>query len=92
MSRLWVRAYISETQLAQVRLNQNADVHVDGVPDTLQGRLSFISPSAEFTPKVVETRELRVDLVYRVKVDVQDPKGLLKIGMPVDVRLHTPPS
>lgn len=91
MSRLWVRAYLNETQLARVRLNQAAEVRFDGVEDVLAGRLSFISPSAEFTPKVVETRELRVDLVYRVKIDVQDPKGLLKIGMPVDIRLQALP-
>jgi HlyD family secretion protein len=49
--------------------------------------LSFISPVAEFTPKTVETRELRVDLVYRIKVEVDDPRGALKIGMPADVTL-----
>jgi HlyD family secretion protein len=53
---------------------------------TFSGHLSFISPEAEFTPKTVETRALRVDLVYRAKVDVDDAAGQLKIGMPADVR------
>jgi HlyD family secretion protein len=61
-------------------------VHVDGRRDKVwHGRLSFISPRAEFTPKTVETRALRVDLVYRVTVDVDDAAGDLKIGMPADV-------
>ena len=63
-------------------------MRVDGLPDKVfPGKLSFISPQAEFTPKTVETRALRVDLVYRIKVDVPNPDGLLKLGMPVDVTL-----
>jgi HlyD family secretion protein len=84
----WVRAYLNETDLARVKLGQKALVQVDGLPNQVfQGRLSFISPVAEFTPKTVETRELRVDLVYRIKVAVDNPEGLLKIGMPADVVL-----
>jgi HlyD family secretion protein len=86
LSRPWVRAYLAEPDLAKVKLGQPAQVRVDGVPGhSFQGRLSFISPQAEFTPKTVETRALRVDLVFRVTVDVDDPGGLLKIGMPADV-------
>jgi HlyD family secretion protein len=88
LSRPWVRAYLAEADLARVRLGQRAEVRADGLPDRLfQGRLSFISPKAEFTPKTVETRELRVDLVYRIKVEVENPEGALKLGMPVDVTL-----
>lgn len=88
----WVRAYLSETDLARVKLGQRADVRADGLPGKVfQGRLSFISPVAEFTPKTVETRALRVDLVYRVKVDVDNSQGLLKIGQPADVVLDTAP-
>ncbi len=86
LTRPWVRAYLNEIDLAQVKLGQAATVSVDGLPGkTFHGRLTFISPKAEFTPKAVETRELRVDLVYRVKVEVEDPEGLLKLGMPADV-------
>ena len=82
----WVRAYLNETQLASVRIGQPAQVKVDGLSDkTFSGKLTFISPVAEFTPKTVETRELRVDLVYRIKVEVTDPDGILKIGMPADI-------
>jgi HlyD family secretion protein len=86
LSRPWVRAYLAEPDLPRVKLGQRVEVRVDGLPGrTFSGRLSFISPQAEFTPKTVETRALRVDLVYRITVDVDDPGGLLKIGMPADV-------
>jgi HlyD family secretion protein len=85
----WVRAYLRETDLPRVKLGQAVEVRVDGLPEqTFEGRLSFISPEAEFTPKTVETRALRVDLVYRIKVDVANDEGLLKIGMPVDLLLQ----
>ena len=85
----WIRAYINETQLGRVRVAQHAQIKIDGVPEqTLPGKLTFISPVAEFTPKTVETRELRVDLVYRIKVEVENTEGILKIGMPADVILE----
>jgi HlyD family secretion protein len=87
-ARPWVRAYLDEPELPRVRLGEEAEVRADGLPGTVwKGRLAFIAQDAEFTPKVVETRELRSDLVYRIKVEVEDPQGSLKIGMPVDVRL-----
>jgi len=83
-----VRAYLNETDLTRVRLGQAAEVRVDSLPGkVLIGRLAFISPAAEFTPKTVETRALRVDLVYRVKVEVDNPDGALKRGQPADVIL-----
>ena len=86
----WVRAYVNEKDLARIRLGQSADVRVDGLPDKVfAGRVVFISPEAEFTPKTVETRDLRVDLVYRVKVEVDNHDGVLKIGMPADVNLQS---
>jgi len=88
LDRPWVRAYLPEPDLARVKLGQEAQVRVDGLPGkTFTGRLAFISPQAEFTPKTVETRALRVDLVYRVTVDVDDAGAQLKIGMPADVTL-----
>lgn len=88
LQRPWVRAYLNEADLARVRLGQPAEVRVDGLPGrVLPGRLAFIAPDAEFTPKTVETRALRVDLVYRVKIDVDNPDGALKLGMPADVTL-----
>jgi HlyD family secretion protein len=88
LDRPWVRVYLDEKELPRVKLGQPAQIQVDGLPGkTFTGHLSFVSPEAEFTPKTVETRALRVDLVYRAKVDVEDAAGQLKIGMPADVRL-----
>lgn len=92
LARPWARAYLNETDLPKVRLGQAVEVRADGLPgQVFTGRLSFISPKAEFTPKTVETRALRVDLVYRIKIDVPNPEGALKLGMPVDVLVPTPP-
>jgi HlyD family secretion protein len=92
-ARPWVRAYINEADLSRVRLGQQAKVQVDGVPGKVfTGRLSFIAPKAEFTPKTVETHALRVDLVYRVRVEVDNPEGILKIGMPADITLQAAPA
>ena len=86
----WVRAYLNERDLPRVRLGQAVTIRVDGLPGrSFSGRLAFISPRAEFTPKTVETRALRVDLVYRIKVDVDNPDGSLKLGMPVDLVFAT---
>lgn len=86
LQRPWVRAYLNERDLPRVRLGQRVIIQADGLPGQgLQGRLGFISPRAEFTPKTVETWALRVDLVYRVKVDVDNSEGKLKLGMPVDL-------
>lgn len=88
LGRPWVRAYLNEADLPRVRLGQPVEVRVDGLPGkVLPGRLAFISPDAEFTPKTVETRALRVDLVYRVKVEVENPDWVLKLGQPADVLL-----
>jgi len=88
LGRPWVRAYLNEADLPRVRLGQPAEVRVDGLPGkVLAGRLAFISPDAEFTPKTVETRALRVDLVYRVKIEVENRDGVLKLGQPADVLL-----
>jgi HlyD family secretion protein len=88
LDRPWVRAYLNEVDLTRVRLGQAAEVRVDGLPGkVLSGRLAFVSPDAEFTPKTVETRALRVDLVYRIKVEVDNPDGALKLGQPAYVVL-----
>lgn len=85
----WIRAYLSETDLARVHLGQKVRVTVDGLPDkSFDGKLTFIAAQAEFTPKSVETRDLRVDLVYRIKVEVDNRDGLLKLGMPADVAIE----
>lgn len=92
LSQPWVRAYLNEKDLTRVRLGQAAQIRIDGLPGKVfEGRLAFISPTAEFTPKTVETHALRVDMVYRVKVQVDNPNGVLKLGQPADVVLSTTP-
>lgn len=83
MDMLILRAYVSGNQLSSLKLGQEVEVHYD-VPDgmaELKGVVSWISPSAEFTPKIIQTREERINLVYAIKVMVPND-GSLKIGMP----------
>jgi HlyD family secretion protein len=84
----WVRAYVSETDLGRVRPGLAATVEVDSFPGKrFQGWVGFISPVAEFTPKTVETQDLRTSLVYEIRVFVKDPGDLLRLGMPATVYL-----
>jgi HlyD family secretion protein len=84
-----VRAYVTEPQLASVRIGQQARVTVDSGANrqTLGGTVSWVAAQAEFTPTPIQTREERADLVFAFKVRVPNPNGALKIGMPVDVEL-----
>lgn len=85
LGRVWLRVYVPETELGRVRVGQRARVTTDGSPGrTHEGRVSFVSSQSEFTPKAVQTPKERVKLVYRVKVDVPNPRGELKPGMPAD--------
>lgn len=84
----WIRAYVPETDLARVRPGMPAKVSVDSFPDrTYTGWVGFVSPTAEFTPKSVETPELRTSLVYEIRVFVEDPENELRLGMPATVRI-----
>ncbi len=88
---VWVRTYVSERDLGLVRPDHEARVITDTAPDRpYSAKIGFISPTAEFTPKTVETRELRTDLVYRLRVVVDNPDGGLRQGMPVTVSLPLP--
>jgi HlyD family secretion protein len=87
-SPVWVRTYVNERDLGKIRPDMPATVTTDSAPgEFYEGHIGFISPTAEFTPKNVETRELRTDLVYRLRVIVDNPDGGLRQGMPVTVRL-----
>jgi HlyD family secretion protein len=84
----WVRAYISESDLGKIHPGESASVTVDSFPERrFDGWIGFISPVAEFTPKAVETAELRTSLVYEVRVFVKDPTDELRLGMPATVYL-----
>lgn len=89
LDTLFLRAYVSGGQLPDVRLGERVEVLVDdtgGEIRTLPGTVSWIASEAEFTPKLIQTREDRVDLVYAVRVRVPNEDGRLKIGMPGEVR------
>jgi HlyD family secretion protein len=90
----WVRAYVSEVDLGKVHPGTKATVTADSFPDRgFDGWIGFISPIAEFTPKDVQTPELRTSLVYEVRVFVNDPGDDLRLGMPATVHLAlTPPA
>jgi len=85
---MWVRAYLSETDLGKIKYGMKAIVTTDSYPDKrYEGWVGFISPTAEFTPKSVETREVRTKLVYQVRVFVRNPQGELLLGMPAVVKI-----
>ncbi|MBL7827866.1 MAG: efflux RND transporter periplasmic adaptor subunit [Saprospiraceae bacterium] len=89
LSRLILRAYVSGSQLSAVKVGQEVKVAVDAGDGNMKettGKITWISPKAEFTPKVVQTKEERVNLVYAVKILVANTDGVLKIGMPGEVR------
>jgi HlyD family secretion protein len=90
---VWVRAYVHEGELGRVPPGTRVLLATDGRPDKpFHGKVGFVSPRAEFTPKSVETPELRTSLVYRLRVVVEDSDGSLRQGMPVTVSLDpTPP-
>lgn len=82
-----VRAYVAEPDLTRVRPGMRVQVRVDGSTKQWPATIGFISPVAEFTPKTVQTEQLRADLVYRLRLTVADPKGELRQGQPVSVIL-----
>ncbi len=85
---IWVRAYLPEPSLGQITLGAKATIHTDSYPDKrYEGWVGFISPTAEFTPKSVQTPELRTRLVYSVRVFACNPQGELRLGMPVTVTI-----
>ena len=85
-----VRAYVSEPDLGRVSPGMKVAVSADGNPKIYHGTIGFISPTAEFTPKSVETTSLRSDLVYRLRIIVDDPDDGLRQGQPVTVSVMAP--
>lgn len=84
----WVRAYVPETELGRVYEGQQARVYIDSLPGkAIDGQVGYISGTAEFTPKHVQTEELRTSLVYEVRVYVDDADNVLRLGMPATVRI-----
>ncbi len=85
---VWVRAYVSETDLGKISIGTKAEVTTDSFPGKkYPAWIGFISPTAQFTPKSVETREVRTSLVYQVRVFVNNPENELRLGMPATVAI-----
>jgi HlyD family secretion protein len=87
LARPWLTVYIPEPDLGRVRLGQEAEVSTDS-GQKRTGRVTFVSPQAEFTPKNVQTPEERARLVYKIKIALDNPDGLFKAGMPAEARLR----
>jgi HlyD family secretion protein len=89
LSRVDLKIFIDETEIGQIRPDQPVTVRIDTFPDkTYAGRVAYISPQSEFTPKIIQTHKERVKLVYLVKVSIANPQIELKPGMPADAWLH----
>lgn len=85
----WVRIYVPETALSTIHAGMDAQIQADGAPNTqITGKVGYISSVAEFTPKTVQTEDLRSQLVYEVRIVVDDAADALHLGMPVTVRLR----
>ncbi len=86
---VWVRAYVPERNLGQVKPGTQVKVYADSFPHkAFIGQIGFVSPVAEFTPKTVESPDLRTQLVYRLRIVMQDPGHELRQGMPVTVKVN----
>lgn len=84
-TKKWIRVYVPETRLGELHAGKKAQVKIDSLGKTLPGTVGFISGTAEFTPKSVQTEELRTALLYEVRVLVEDPDDVLRLGMPATV-------
>jgi HlyD family secretion protein len=88
LSRIDLKIYVGETEIGKVHPGQAAEVRIDTFPGkTYEGRVTFVSPQAEFTPKIIQTHKERVKLVYLVKISIPNPQLELKPGMPADAWL-----
>jgi HlyD family secretion protein len=87
-NELWLRGYVPETDVGRIKVGQTARVMIDAFPNRpFSGKLSEISSEAEFTPKNVQTQKERVNLVFRVKISVDNPDSILKPGLPADAEI-----
>jgi HlyD family secretion protein len=87
LANAWLTVYLPEPDLGAIRIGQEAEVRTDA-GETRTGRVTFVSPQAEFTPKNVQTRDERVKLVFKVKIGLDNADGLFKPGMPAEARLR----
>ena len=90
LDNAWANLFVPEPIVPRVTLGQQASIHTDAGGQALAGKVTYISPKAEFTPRNVQTADERAKLVYRIKVTVDNRAGVLKSGMPVDAELVLP--
>lgn len=84
----WIRAYVNGIELGKIKPDMPAQIFIDSAPDTpVKGHIGYISSVAEFTPKSVQTEDLRTDLVYEVRIIAEDPGNHLRLGMPATVKI-----
>ncbi len=92
LDSVYVVLYITEREVGRVRLGDAAEILIDAFPDRpFTGKITYISPEAEFTPKNVQTKEDRIKLVFGVKVEIENREGLLKPGLPADAVIRVGP-
>lgn len=92
LDSVYVVIYVTETEMGRVRLGDAVEVRIDAFRDrAFAGKITYISPEAEFTPKNVQTKEDRVKLVFGVKVEIENKDGLLKPGLPADALFRAAP-
>ena len=85
---VWIRAYVPQPRLGRIKPGMAVKIEIDSVPGKqFDGTVGFISPEAEFTPKSVQTEQVRDDLVYRLRIVAKDPENVFRQGMPVTVRV-----
>jgi len=90
LDKVKLMIYVTEKELGRVKIGQQADVFIDAFPKrALPGKVIYVSPVAEFTPKNIQTKEERVKLVFGVKIEINNPEGILKPGMPADAVVKT---
>jgi len=90
LDRVKLMIYVTEKELGRVKVGQQADVFIDAFPKrAFPGKVIYVSPVAEFTPKNIQTKEERVKLVFGVKIEINNPEGILKPGMPADAVVKT---
>jgi HlyD family secretion protein len=87
LDNAWANLFVPEPMVPRITLGQTATVFTDAGEEGLPGKVTFVSPRAEFTPRNVQTADERSKLVYRIKVSVDNRAGVLKSGMPVDAEL-----
>jgi HlyD family secretion protein len=85
LNHLWIKVYIPTDDLPRVKLNQTVEVSVSGSPQVFTGKVTYIASRGEFTPKTIQTKKERANVVFAVKVAVKNQQGILKPGMPADV-------